>query len=138
MNEFDLADLFVGFSIEKTCDIEANDILAFADFSGDWSSVHMDKEYALARGFDGCLVHGLLIGGLISGFIGMVLPGKHGLLQMINLQFRDPTYVPDRLTIRGTVNRVSEATMTAVIDLRVIGEDGRERVRGQANSVLKS
>ncbi len=137
MNEFALVDLYAGFSIKKTCDIIADDISAFANFSGDWSSVHVDEDYARERGFEGCLVHGLLIGSLISGFIGMVLPGKHGLLQKINLQFRNPTYVPDRLTIEGAVSRVSEATKTAVIDLHVFGENGQERVRGQVNSVLK-
>lgn len=137
MNEYTLKDLSPGFSISKTCDIRPEDITGFAEFSGDWSSVHIDPEYAQERGFNGCLVHGLLIGSLISGFIGMTLPGKHGLLHSINLQFILPTYAPDQLTILGTIKRVSKATKMAVIDLEVSGSDGQKHVIGQANTVLK-
>lgn len=137
MNAYLLADLPVGYSAERVCEITFDDIAEFAEFSGDHSSIHVDDEYARGRGFEDRLVHGMLIGSLISGFVGMVLPGKHGLLQSISLQFRRPIYAPDQLTFQGTVSRVSKATKTLVIELKVFSKDGLISVSGQANSVLK-
>lgn len=137
MNEFTYSDLIIGLEETMQCQVTPQDIEKFCAFSGDWSTIHVDDEYAQGRGFDKRLVHGLLVGSLISGFVGMKLPGKHGLLQSMNLQFRRPCYAPNTLTIEGKVRRRSDATKTITIDISVRDESGTEIVSAQANSVLK-
>ena len=81
--------------------------------------------------------HGLLVGAYISSLIGMKLPGRHGLLQSINCQFRAPCYAPNILTIVGTVTKRSEAIRVVGIGITVSDQEGTEILRADANSVLK-
>ena len=97
----------------------------------------MQDEYALSRGFKARIGHGLMVGAFISAFIGMKLPGKHGLLQSISCEFRRPCYAPNVLTIAGTVVRRSEAMKLVALDIVVTDQSGAEIVRAQTNSVLK-
>ncbi len=113
------------------------DLDAFCRLSGDYSTIHCDDEYAQGRGFRQRIAHGLLVGARLSEFIGMTLPGKHGLLQSMNCQFRGPCYVPNILTIVGTVTGRSEALCIVMIHLSVTDSVGTEIVTADAKSVLK-
>ena len=42
-------------------------IVNFAGISGDFFDVHMDREFALSKGFSGKIAHGLLILSLVDG-----------------------------------------------------------------------
>lgn len=137
MNEYSFAELPIGKQEILTVAITAKDIDSFALFSGDSSTIHMDDGYAMGRGFKARISHGLLVGAYISSLIGMKLPGRHGLLQSINCQFRAPCYAPNILTIVGTVTKRSEAIRVVGIGITVSDQDGTEILRADANSVLK-
>lgn len=137
MNDYAFDDLPIGKQETLTVQITECDIDHFASFSGDSSTIHMNADYAASRGFKGRLAHGLLVSSYISAFLGMELPGKHGLLQSINCQFRAPCYAPNVLTITGMVARRSEAIRVVTIQITVTDQAGTEIVRADANSVLK-
>lgn len=137
LNEYTLADLTPGLSEKVQREIYPNDIETFSAYSGDFSPIHFDDEYARGRGFKQRLVHGVFVGSVISGFIGMCLPGKHGLLQALHMDFRNPCYAPNTLRISGSVQRRSEATKTVVIDLQVTDDRNTHIVSAVAKSVLK-
>ena len=137
MNEYSFDQLPIGKQESLTVCITESDIEHFASLSGDCSTIHMDNDYAASRRFKGRLVHGLLVGSYISALLGMKIPGKHGLLQSINCQFRAPCYAPNRLTITGIVTRRSEAIRVVSIRVSVTDQEGVELVRAEANSVLK-
>ena len=48
-------------------DITETHIVNFAGISGDFFDVHMDREFALSKGFSGKIAHGLLILSLVDG-----------------------------------------------------------------------
>src|SRR5215813_14240175 len=79
--------------------ISDNLINRFADLSGDYSPIHVNREAAVARGFQDSVAHGLISGSLVSQVIGMLLPGEFGLLHDIYLQFKKPVYTADKLII---------------------------------------
>lgn len=137
MNEYAFDQLPLGKQETMTVSIEEGAIDNFAAFSGDHSTIHMDNEYALSRGFKVRLAHGLLVSSYISALLGMKLPGKHGLLQSINCQFRAPCYAPNVLKITGIITRRSEAIKVVGIQISVTDQEGIELVRAEANSVLK-
>jgi len=137
MNEYVFDDLQIGKQETLVVEITPEDIDDFADFSGDFSSIHMNDAYAKSRGFNSRLAHGLQVGAYLSAFLGMKLPGKHGLLQAIQSQFRAPCYAPNTLTITGRIIRRSEAVKVVTIQFTVVDREGTEIVRAEANSVLK-
>ena len=68
-------DLAVGMraTIRKT--VENEDVIGFAELSGDHNPIHLSEHFARKTRFGGRIVHGLYTASLISGVIGMRLPG---------------------------------------------------------------
>ena len=60
--------------ISKT--VENEDVIGFAELSGDHNPIHLSDHFARKTRFGGRIVHGLCTGSLISGVIGMRLPGR--------------------------------------------------------------
>jgi 3-hydroxybutyryl-CoA dehydratase len=51
------------------------DIVWFAEASGDRNPIHLDDNYAATTQFGKRIAHGLLVAGLISAVLGTQLPG---------------------------------------------------------------
>ena len=131
------SDLPIGTTASIQVELSADAIRDFADFSGDASSIHVDHEYAKSRGFEGPLTHGLLIGAYVSRFLGMALPGKHGLLKSVQLDFLRPCYAPNSLSIEGAVIGQSIATMAISIAIQIFDKKRYKIARAHATSIMK-
>lgn len=101
------------FSFDET--ITAKMVDAFAELSGDHSSLHINEDFAKSRGFDGRVVHGVLLAGLLSRLVGMRFPGENAILSTMNIQFVSPAYPMDKVSIIAKVEQVSAATKTIVL-----------------------
>ena len=55
------------------------------------------------------VVYGLLTSSFYSTLVGVHLPGKHCILQGIDIQFSKPVYIDDILKISGKVSYINEA-----------------------------
>jgi 3-hydroxybutyryl-CoA dehydratase len=95
--------------------ITETDIDSYAALSGDYSTLHMEEEFAKGRGFRGRVVHGGFLIGLLSRLVGMKFPGENAVLQSMNIQFISPAYIGDLVRVRAEVNQISEATKTIVL-----------------------
>jgi len=58
----------------------------FLDAFQDVSPIHVDEGYAKARGFAGRVMHGSLLNGFVSHFIGTWFPGRYSLLLGVDLR----------------------------------------------------
>ena len=134
---FKLADLVVGQIERVEVDVHANDIDAFAELSGDISPIHTDLDIAREKGFEGRVVHGLLIGSYVSQLIGCRLPGIHGVMQSFEIGFRNPVIPPDCLTIEGEVSNISAGTGQVTIKVRVSNRDGLPVAMAKVRTVVK-
>lgn len=137
MNEYVFNDLSIGLTGSLVVYLEQTHVDAFIALSGDASTVHMDDEYAKARGFQQRLVHGVLISAYMSQLIGMQLPGKHGILRTMACEFRKPCYVPERLTLTGQIKRLVPSLRIADLTIEVRGRSGDLFVSAKAETVLK-
>lgn len=118
---YTLDDLSEGAVFELVAAISDADIDRFAEVSGDYSPLHMDEAFAKTRGFEGRVVHGLYLGALVSRAVGMHFPGKHALLQSVNLRFTAPAHAGMTIRLRATVDQVSKSVQTLI--LKVLIED---------------
>lgn len=137
MNEYEFSDLSVGFSESLAVYIGQDEVDAFIVLSGDASAVHLDDDYARSRGFRQRLVHGALLSSYMSQLIGMKLPGKHGVLRTLSCAFRQPCYVPARLTFTGVVKRMVPSLRLVALSIEVRDAAGELLVTADAESVLK-
>ena len=71
----------------------------FSELSGDFSPIHMNENFAKSKKFNGRVVHGMLLASFLSRMVGMYLPGKHALYTSQSLEFHNPCFINDEITI---------------------------------------
>jgi len=96
-------DLRAGLRVTHEIEITEEDILTFAQLTGDHNPLHVDADYARTSNFQGRIVHGAFQVGLASAVLGMHLPGKKVLLGTINARFPRPLYFPGRAKVSGEI-----------------------------------
>jgi len=96
----------VGQSAEMTRVITEEEILRFAEITGDRNPVHISEEFASQTRFGERIAHGILTAGLISAVIGMKLPGPGCLYVSQTLAFLAPVKIGDEITARAEVVEV--------------------------------
>ena len=109
MTEYQWGDLSLGMKHGFSAVFTDEMVEQFATLSGDANPLHVDREYAVAAGFPGPVVFGMMTSSLYSRLVGMYLPGKYALLQGIDIDFNSPCHVGDRLNVEGEVIFLSDA-----------------------------
>ena len=127
---------WLGKSARRTCEIRGELVDRFVEVSGDSSLLHVDDAAARATGYRGRVVHGMLLGSLVSSVIGTQLPGEVGVLQEIQFSFRNPCYIGDEITIDVTVSEFHEALQLLFCKVEVRNGSGVLLAKGQFRSGL--
>ncbi len=96
----------VGQSADMTKVITEEDILRFAEITGDRNPVHISEEFAAQTRFGERIAHGILTAGLVSAVIGMKLPGPGCLYISQTLSFLAPVKIGDEITARAEIMEV--------------------------------
>ena len=101
-------DLSVGMreTISKT--VENEDVIGFAELSGDHNPIHLSEHFARKTRFGGRIVHGLYTASLISAVIGMRLPGPGAIYISQTLNFLGPVKIGDVVDVSVEVAELTE------------------------------
>ena len=104
----DFEDLAIGMraTIRKT--VENEDVIGFAELSGDHNPIHLSEHFARKTRFGGRIVHGLYTASLISGVIGMRLPGPGAVYISQTLRFLGPVKIGDVVDVSVQVVELTE------------------------------
>jgi 3-hydroxybutyryl-CoA dehydratase len=96
-------DLTVGMTetLEKT--VSSNDVVGFAELTGDRNPIHLSEHFAAKTSFGGRIAHGLYTAGLISAVLGTRLPGPGAVYVSQTLNFRAPVRIGDTVEVSVTV-----------------------------------
>lgn len=98
---------------------------------GDVSPIHVSDEAARQRGFAGRVMHGAILNGFLSHFVGVRFPGENALLHSVNMQYKAPSYMGDALRFDATVTQKVEAVRAIVMEV-VIHNLTQDRLAGKA------
>jgi 3-hydroxybutyryl-CoA dehydratase len=117
-------DLAVGMEASYAKKITNDDVLAFADLSGDTNPVHLDDAYAAGTMFKQRIAHGFLTASLFSTVLGTKLPGPGCVYLSQTMKFRAPVYIGDEVvaTLRVTGLDPDKARATLACDCAVNGK----------------
>jgi acyl dehydratase len=130
-----LAELTEGLQTTVDFSVTPQQMLQFAEISGDFNPLHTDDAFARAKGFDGVVVYGALMIAKVSQLIGMRLPGRNSVWASVSLDFRKPLYVGQAAKIEGIVTAVSAST--GMVELKLtVHADGKVLAKGSAEVVL--
>jgi 3-hydroxybutyryl-CoA dehydratase len=96
-------DLYLGMSETLMRTVMADDVVGFAQLSGDHNPVHLSDHFAAKTPFRERIAHGLYTASLISAVLGTRLPGPGAIYLSQSLNFRAPVRIGDVVTARAEV-----------------------------------
>jgi 3-hydroxybutyryl-CoA dehydratase len=112
-----------------------DDVIAFADLSGDRNPIHLSDHFASKTRFGERIVHGLYTASLISTVIGMYLPGPGAVYLSQTLFFRAPVKIGDVINVVVEVVELTEKGRRAKCECLV---DGKVVLDGEAMVMVPS
>ena len=124
-------------SWEEKVEITKNLMEKFMDLTKDRAPAHVEADYAVKMGYDGCLVHGFLVGCGYSRILGMFLPGGNTVIHQLHLDMIAPVYVGDIITYQVCIDRVIDAVKSVKLKLSAVNQDGMVVNRGTAVCVFR-
>lgn len=133
-----MGGFYVGQEAEASGRFTMEEVRQFAALTGDHNPLHTDEEYAREGRFGGCVVHGILVSGLISGVLGTQLPGKGSIYLEQNLSFRKPVYVGDTVTARVRVTELWPEKKLIALETNVYNQEGQCVILGTAKLLCES
>lgn len=100
--------------------ITRTDMVAYGAATWDWHRLHHDIAYARARGLDGPVVDGQMLGALLAE---QVIRAFDGTPRFVRLHFRNraPVFADDEIRCEGVVASVADGLV--VIDQQILVAD---------------
>ncbi len=116
----------------------SEDMLAdFAKLSGDDNPLHMNEEYASSTSFKKRVCSGMFLSSFFSRLVGMYLPGKHALHISQSLNFVNPCFIGEMITVEGKVIDKSPATKIIKLETTITNESGKRIIDGKAQVIVR-
>ena len=128
-------DFFIGQSASLTREFSTDEVKAFAELSSDKNPIHLDEGFANQSVFGRRIVHGFLVGSLISAVFGTKLPGEGAIYLNQEMNFRKPVYHGDEITATVTVTDIKKEKSVLCFDTKCENSRGEVVIDGKA--VLK-
>lgn len=75
----------------------------------DENPLHTDEQFAVSNGFKGRVMHGNILNGFLSYFIGECLPIKNVIIHSQEIQFKNAVFINDQLQFKATIEGVYES-----------------------------
>lgn len=81
----------------------------FVKIFEDKNPMHVDLEFAQKHGYSQVVMHGNILNGFISHFIGEQLPLKEIVILSQNIQFNNPVFLYDILQFHATISEIYDS-----------------------------
>ena len=109
----------------------------FAKLSGDYNPLHMNEKYASSTSFKKRVCSGMFLSSFFSRLVGMYLPGKHALHISQSLNFVNPCFIGETITVEGKVIDKSPATKIIKLETTITNESGKRIIDGKAQVIVR-
>lgn len=96
----------------------------------DDNPLHTNKKTANRLGFDNIVMHGNILNGFISNFVGIGLPVKNVAIISQNINFIKPVYLNDKLLFEAVVNEYFESVSTVEFSFAFSNQKKEKVARG--------
>lgn len=120
-----------GDSFQQTFVVSESCWRGFIEVFCDRNPLHVDAGYARGRGFKGAVMHGNILNGFLSYFVGECLPFKNVILHSQSIKYLKPVYLNDPLRFFAEVSAVSEAVGVFEFDFHFERGEGEKVAKGK-------
>lgn len=95
----------------------------FINTFDDKNSLHINDEFAQNKGFKSKVMHGNILNGFLSYFIGELLPTEDVMILSQSINFKNPVYLNDILNFEAVVSDQSEAVLVNTFKFKFVNTD---------------
>lgn len=106
---FQLKDTF-----EESFVVSDETYFRFIQLSNDKNPLHTNEKFAISKGFKGVVMHGNILNGFLSYFIGECLVPKNVIIHYQEIHFKNPVYLNDSLKFTARVDEIYESVRAVV------------------------
>ena len=99
-----------------------------ADLIGDHNPFHYNGEFIRKTRFKKPIVHGLLVGGMISHFGGNLFPGPCCLAETISFEFLKPVFFGETIRAVARITKVDKEQKRLAFSMSCFNEKGEKVV----------
>ncbi len=126
----------VGMVAERARTVAVDDVLRYAEITGDFNPVHVDAVAAAKSRFGGQIAHGMLTAGYVSALLAMDLPGPGSIYLTQSIRFTRPVRLGDTVTARAEVVEVIEAKRRVRLATTCRNQHGETVLEGEATILM--
>ena len=99
-------------AFDKSFIVSSETYTGFIKLFKDENPLHTDEQFAKTKGFNGRVMHGNILHGFISYFIGECLPVKNVIIHSQEIEFKNPVYLNDELQFKAVITGIYESVNT--------------------------
>jgi len=136
-SEYSFDEIELGMQKSFKVDISKNMLDVFGRDIGDYNPLHMSEEYASSTSFKKRVCSGMFLSSFFSRLVGMYLPGKHALHMSQSLNFVNPCFIGETITVEGKVIDKSPATKIIKLETTITNESGKRIIDGKAQVIVR-
>ena len=137
LSKYTFDEIEIGLTKQFQITITESMVNNFAKLTGDFSPIHMDEDYASTTTFQKRVVHGMLLASFLSKIVGMYLPGKHALYFSQSLDFRQPCFISDKITVSSRVIDKSTSTKILKIESKITNQEDKTLLSGIGRVIVR-
>lgn len=109
-----------------------NDVINFANASGDDNPIHLDDHYAKTTIFKKRIIHGFLGGSVFSKVFGTIFPGKGTIYLKQDMCFYKPMFVETKYVAKFLVTEVISEKNRAIVKTEIFDLNDELIIGGEA------
>ena len=102
---------------------------SFIKLSNDHNPLHLDESFAKSKGFEGKVMHGNILNGFLSYFIGECLPVSNVIIHWQEIRFTNPAYLGDEVDFEARVTGFSESVNA--VDFKFVFKTNKTIAKGK-------
>ena len=136
-SEYSFDEIEIGMQKNFKVDISENMLNEFGRNTEDYNPLHMNEKYASSTSFKKRVCSGMFLSSFFSRLVGMYLPGKHALHISQSLNFVNPCFIGETITVEGKVIDKSPATKIIKLETTITNESGKRIIDGKAQVIVR-
>ncbi len=130
MNRYSFDEMKVGMEESFQVTVTPKMLERFREITGDVNPLHTDEAFAKAKGYDSCVVYGMLTASFLSTLAGVYLPGEKSLIHSVETKFVKPVFAGDTLTIKGKVTEKNDLFPVFTLKVVITNQKNEKVLRG--------
>lgn len=122
----------VGDSFEFNFCFTQEDVIKFAEASGDYNPIHLDSSYAINSIFGRTIIHGFLGGSVFSKVFGTIFPGEGTIYLKQDLSFFKPMFTMENYIANFQIISVVSEKNRALVKTYIVDKNNNIIIDGEA------